>query len=54
LAATTFVDFLTEARNFKRLDDRGPIFEIANLDFHLSDFLANLPLQPFNDGLSLT
>jgi hypothetical protein len=32
-AATAFVDFLVEDRKFERLNDHGPIFEIANLDF---------------------
>jgi hypothetical protein len=43
-AATAFVDFLVEAKKLERLDDRGPIFEVANLDFPLSDLFAHLPL----------
>jgi hypothetical protein len=44
-AATAFVDILVAARKLERLDDRGLIFEIANLDFPLSDLLTHLPLQ---------
>jgi hypothetical protein len=39
------VDLLIDAKKLERLDDRGPIFEIANLDFPLSDLLTHLPFQ---------
>jgi hypothetical protein len=49
--AAAVADFLFEATKLERLAARGPIFEIANLDFPVSDVLAHLP---FNVGPSLT
>jgi hypothetical protein len=43
--AAAFADFLFEATKLEQLVDRGPIFEIANLDFPVSNLLAHLSLQ---------
>jgi hypothetical protein len=45
LAATAFVNFLLEANKLERLQERGPIFEIPELDFPLSILMARPALQ---------
>jgi hypothetical protein len=45
LAATIFTNVLIENRKLERLEERGSIFEITDLQFPLSTILTLLPLQ---------
>jgi hypothetical protein len=40
-----FADFVFEARKLDRLQERGMLFEIANLHMSMKELLIRLPLQ---------
>jgi hypothetical protein len=44
-AIEAFINVLIESRKLERLEERGSIFEISNLQFPLSTLLTHLPLH---------